>query len=627
MKTVRISLAAIVVCLLFRLTLSAQSQYNVSLIDPENTKNSKAVIRLLEHNLMINSRSSATLRVKKAVTILNETGRWESVYFGVNDKFTNYHFTNLVIFNKDGEKVKSFGTMDLLPVVTFSGSTLYSDVIFRTLDPDYRTYPFTAEITYSIDLKGYFSLPAWIIAEDYNISTEKAVLNVIAPADYNLRFFEQNLPVGVVKKTENGKVLFDWKIENFNALEKEPFFPDLERMTPAVFLAPGNFEIAGWKGSSFTWQDYGRFIADLNTGRNTLPDNMIARIREIASENQDTVEIIRTIYSLLQEKTRYVSVQIGIGGWQPIEAKKVDETSYGDCKALSNYMKAMLDVVGIRSYYTLINAGAEAPQLLRSFPSNQFNHAIICVPRKPDTIWLECTSQRIPFDYLGSFTDDRDALLITEEGGIIARTSRYKAEENCITRKASVTIDASGNGKASVITKYSSFFYDRMMPVFLSDLEDQKRWVSESVSIPGNTLEKFTINQPDKSHPVIIETLELSLKGYASVLSDRIILPLNLMNRSSRIPVSSETRVSEILLRRETTQIDTIIFRIPQGYYVLSSTNPVSIESPFGQYRTSVEIIDDKRLYSLVCVVFIVVYGICFLVCPYICVFFFFELS
>ncbi|MBE0667501.1 MAG: hypothetical protein IH593_07470, partial [Bacteroidales bacterium] len=232
-----------------------------------------------------------------------------------------------------------------------------------------------------------------------------------------------------------------------------------------------------------------------------------------------------------------------------------------------------------------------------SFPSNQFNHAILCVPGSPDTIWLECTSQRIPFNYLGSFTDDRFALLITDDGGRLVRTRKYGSEENRLTRKAIVTIDQTGNGKISVKTEYSSYFYDQMLPVLLSDFEDQKRTLSESASIPGLTLVGFKISQPDKEKPLICEELNIATKGYASRMSDRMILPLNLMNKVSKLPALNTERYSEVLLRREKLMIDTVIYKLPAGYTLSSTLNPVNLDSPFGSYDTNIEFSGNELIY------------------------------
>ena len=47
------------------------------------------------------------------------------------------------------------------------------------------------------------------------------------------------------------------------------------------------------------------------------------------------------LYDYLGESTRYVSIQLGIGGRNAQRPERFCKTKFGDCKALSNYMHAM----------------------------------------------------------------------------------------------------------------------------------------------------------------------------------------------------------------------------------------------------------------------------------------------
>ena len=126
-------------------------------------------------------------------------------------------------------------------------------------------------------------------------------------------------------------------------------------------------------------------------------------------------------------------------------AETVDRLGYGDCKALSNYTRSLLDAVGVKSYYALVTAGENLEEMTESFPSNRFNHAILYVPLANDTLWLECTNQHLPFGYIGGFTDDRKALIITDDGGKLLHTTVYTAANNRLERTTEISLDPLGN--------------------------------------------------------------------------------------------------------------------------------------------------------------------------------------
>src|SRR5471030_2459540 len=90
-------------------------------------------------------------------------------------------------------------------------------------------------------------------------------------------------------------------------------------------------------------------------------------------------EKVKFLYEYMQHNVRYVSIQLGIGGLKPFSATFVDQKKYGDCKALSNYMCALLKAVNIPAYYAKVRAGTNEEPCDNSFPFDLSNHIIVCI--------------------------------------------------------------------------------------------------------------------------------------------------------------------------------------------------------------------------------------------------------
>ncbi len=79
-------------------------------------------------------------------------------------------------------------------------------------------------------------------------------------------------------------------------------------------------EIEGYYGSMLSWKDFGKWYYKLSNGRDILPQDALGEIDEIIKTCSDRDEKIKKLYNYMQSRTRYVSIQLGIGSWQPFEA-------------------------------------------------------------------------------------------------------------------------------------------------------------------------------------------------------------------------------------------------------------------------------------------------------------------
>lgn len=564
--------------------LLATDDYRFSAIPAALIEQADAVVRKHDKTLDIRGIDKATYSVNKAVTVLNKNGdkfAFFAVWYNPQRKVKNIECT---VYNAQGKILKKAKNKDIQDVSAISSFSIYEDDRVKYFDYDASSYPYTVEYSYELEFDGLLGYPDWSPVSGFRLAVEESRLRVSTPQGFQLRYQNQHTNDPTIT-TENGMQQYHWKLSNHSAYTQEEFMPALSELTPQVYLAPAEFSYEGYPGNQRTWQQIGEWINTLNQDRDQLPTTTQEKIRKLTSDLNDTSAIIQTLYEYMQSKTRYVSIQLGIGGYQPFDAATVDRLGYGDCKALSNYMKSILGVVGIDSRYTLVNAGPNADKVIEDFPSLQFNHAILGVPLSQDTVWLECTSQTNPYGHLGTFTDNRRVLMVDETGGGIVNTTPYSAKDNQQIRNIQMVFDEEGNGQLTVQTQYSGQLYDKIARIALLNDTEQKQAAYQQVDIPNFRLEQFDYQLEKGKIPVAVESMTMQLNRYASVSGKRWFFSPNIMSHVDDLPAKTEQRKYPIVLRYATTEIDTTIIKFPENLYPEFVPEPTEIHSKFGSYR------------------------------------------
>ena len=566
-----------------------EKKYPVSSIPDSLKKSAVAVIRNRRMVFDIKNIQKATLRVTYAVTILKKAGIKHSYFTHTYDRFIKVNILKSVVYDAAGDVAKKIKPDEIHDVSMTSGSSLFVDNRLKAIDPEYQKFPFTVEYSYEVVFNGLLNYPDWYIYPDYNMSVEHSSFTLIRPEDLEVRILNRNFSAKPAVKTEDGEVISTWQVNGIKALKKEPFSEPLSEYSPSVQLAPTDFMIDGYEGNCETWNNFGKWIWLLSKGRDELPEETKQKLRTLISDAGTEHEKGKILYRYLQDNTRYVNVAIGIGGWQPIDAATVDKVAYGDCKALTNYMKSLLEVAGIKSFYTLVKAGDDAPAIISDFPSNQFNHVILCALMDSDSVWLECTSQRSPFGFLGSFTDDRDVLLVSENGGTLVRTPEYTAKDNQRICSADIFPDADGSAWVTVSTEYKGSFYDQALPRLLADEYDKKMMIINGLHLPDFTLESFSFKEDHTMIPSIYENLELAVNGCGTAFGNKEVIRLNMLNKVRKIPTSTQyERKSDIVFHRPVMEKDSLTYRIPDGFSVDKISPGREVKSEFGELKTTV---------------------------------------
>ena len=587
------------IILVFAGTINARDiKYKVADIPKELKENARSVVRDEEIVLEVKSLTRATLNVTYAITILNKNGLEDAYFHEFYDKFRKISGVRGHVYDENGEQIKRIPMEEILDYSAISGYSIYEDNRVKYIDPKIRNFPFTVEYSYEETFNGFFSFPTWCPQSKFNLAIEKSSYKAIVPNELKFRYIERNNSSRVTVNSGKLNTIYYWEARNLKALEWEPYSVSNQEIFPCVIAAPAGFEIDGYKGDFTGWRNFGKFISTLNAGKNILGDEAKKSLNELVAGIPDDYGKIRKLYEYMQGRTRYASIQVGIGDWQPFDASTIHRLSYGDCKALANYMKTLLEAVGFSANYCLVNAGKDASPMIREFPSSQFNHAFLCVPLKNDTIWLECTSQRVPCGFIGNFTDDRDILLIDNEKSKVVHTIAYRLADNTETHTSHVKINEEGKGTVEISTVYRGLKYENILSTYFADDADKKRMISERMRFPAFQLLNFKYKETKAIIPSIEETLKVGFENYLTPMGSKYSMRLNFSNRMEETPTNLRSRKTDVFIRRPSLVRDTIIYDLPSKLRPESLPKPVFIKTQFGEYQSKVEHVNNQLCYT-----------------------------
>lgn len=584
-------------CGLILASVKLHAQYPVAVIPDSLTKDARVVTRLDEKTIELKSPGKASVHEHHVFTIMSESGKAFGSYVADYDKFKSLNDVSGTLYDANGKEIKHVKKKDFADESGSGDETLMTDTRYKVFNFAYGIYPYTVEFVEDYDLDGILDLDDWVPQPDFEVAVQESHCIVTSPSDYVLRYKALNGAPSPEIAEQSGKKKYIWSLKNIIAKKSESYAPELREILPYVMISPSQFEAQGFKGDMSTWKGYGKFIYDLLQGRDILPDDVKKKVHELADGIKDPYEKISVLYDYLQKNTRYISIQLGLGGLQPFDAGFVAAKHYGDCKALSNYMVALLKEAGIKANSVSVASGEDAPDIIEDFPRHQFNHRITCVPLNGDTLWLECTNQTMSPGYMGSFTGNRKALVADENGGYLANTPVYTASDNVSHRKVVASIDVSGNLDADIQANYKGMSQE--LPhglMYEVSKEDREKYLNNMLNLPTYQVTKNDFKEKRGRMPEVDETLHIVSQSYASASGKRLFLAPNLFSKSKTRFSADSARKYDIEFKFAYRDIDSITLKIPDGYSPEAIPKNVSISNKFGIYNLTIKI-DGANVY------------------------------
>ncbi|HLP50618.1 MAG TPA: DUF3857 domain-containing protein [Chitinophagales bacterium] len=554
------------------------NNYSISNIADSLKKNANAVVRMNVAVLRLKDTHYATYTEDKVISILNPAAESEAtitIYYDEDERLVSF---KAWVLDADGNVIKQVSKQDGIDVSACDDEEITKTRV-KYWNLNQLNTPYTIHYTYQKEFSSTCFLPKWQPARTEKVAIESARFSLItekATANYTS---------ANVVQTSNLSGSYNWEVNNFPALKETDYSTNVFQKLPWVAVMAHNFTLYNVSGSSSTKEALGKFVQQLIAGSNELEGLNEPELEKIVASGADKKSMVSQLYKYVQRNYRYMSIQLGIGGWQPQKASVTMKKKYGDCKALVVLMQALLKKVNIDSYYTLINTNDNRIELKENFLHTFFNHVILCVPIGNDTIWLECTSPNAPPGYLGSFTENRNGLLISETGAQIVKTPAYTETFN--TNRAASEIKTGDDNTHSITSRctVTGELQERLRYALAS--KDEKRIEPSIFNIihSANTkISSYKIVEIRGDIPSITIDLQLSNQGVVRKTASRLFIRTDMFKPINSLTMDGGQAYTDVQIQTGLTQSDTLIYAISAGYVPenFTSGEKRDISSPFG---------------------------------------------
>ena len=297
----------------------------------------------------------------------------------------------------------------------------------------------TVVYTYKQNIKTTMLPGLFTASEAYSRTTSYDDLNGSITAPKSMPLSIDAHDVNVQKEVQGDSIRYSWHYAAPDALAEDVSDVARSDRNPRVSF------------SSFaSYDQLGRTYAEMIAPALAVTPKVQAFADKLTDGIADRRTQAEKIYQWVGENIRYVSVQLGVGGYMPHAAEAVLDNGYGDCKDHTVLLAALLKAKGIDSDIVAINAGnsykvADAPSL------DAFDHAINFLPEF--NLYVDSTIGVAPFGALDFVEYGKPVLHAVTNGHALRRTPIVPAGEAAMLVKTTAKLDEAGNltGETSTV--------------------------------------------------------------------------------------------------------------------------------------------------------------------------------
>lgn len=304
---------------------------------------------------------------------------------------------------------------------------------------------------------------AWRVTTGRLVRRSRLIVDV--PAGLEPRIDERNLDFPRREYVRNGRQVYIWATAEVQPVESEPFAGSPNEVVGTITVS-----------SPLTWEQIGRWYADLARDRYDVSRELEKKLAEVVSGAATLEDSLRAVHRWIAQDVRYVSLSLGRGGYQPRPPADVLATGFGDCKDKATLFVAIAQRFGAEAYPVLVSLDGEPDSLMPSI--RQFDHMIAALATPSGFTYLDLTAELIPWGEVPTYLQGEPGLLVRHNGSSeLVRFPEDPPEANAVefTTTGELMADGSFRGRYTQLARGGAQYGLRRSLAGASKLTAQER--------------------------------------------------------------------------------------------------------------------------------------------------------
>jgi Domain of Unknown Function with PDB structure (DUF3857)/Transglutaminase-like superfamily len=592
---------------------------------PAHDEKTDAVLLYSETNITVQSVDRIKVTERIAYKILRPSGRdygFALVFFNSRSKVTSLHGWCIPEQGRDYE-VKDKDALEM-SAPKIEGSELIQDVKVKALNIPAPDPGSIVGYEYEKEEQPFALQDSWDFQRE--IPARERHYSLQLPPGWEFKTSWLNYPE--IKPIQAGGSQWQWVVSDLKAIRKEDEMPPWDEVAGRMivtFFPPGGSAQSSAQNGFSNWQQMGNWYLNLTNGRFDASPEIKAKVASLTAPAPTQLAKMRMLAEFIQHDIRYVAIELGIGGWQPHPAAEVFSHRYGDCKDKATLMRAMLQEIGVDSYYVVINSerGSVTPDVPAHLEA--FDHVVLALklpkdiddpsliatvqhPKQGRLLFFDPTNELTPFGQIGGYLQANYGLLVTPDGGELVELPQQPSSMNSIQRTAKLTLDTMGTLRGEV---------EEMR---VGDRASSERWRLRTVTkdtdrikpiedLLSGSLSSFHITRASlvnlqRTDQPFGFKYTFDSPNYAKSAGNLLLVrPRVIGNKGSGILETKEPRKYPIEFEGPAKDTDAFEITIPPGYLVDDLPPPVDADFSFASYHSKTvvngSVVDYTRTFEV----------------------------